>query len=118
MGILVSSGAVSFFQVTYQVFYPISVLLILIEPITEHPLPGLNTTVSLQAHEGSIPGLPDLGRALSGIKLDVMVPKLGIPGEGGDDSDDGDEEGNPRFIKDATVYLFLLFALSFTINTP
>jgi hypothetical protein len=59
--------------------------------------------VTLEAHEGSLPGLPDIGKALSGISVDFMVPKLGAPGDDGDDDDD--DEGNPHFIKDATVFL-------------
>ena len=65
---------------------------------------GFNTTVTLQAHEGSLPGLPDLGKALSGISVDFMIPKMRIPGN--DDSsgdDDDDDENNLHFIKDATV---------------
>lgn len=61
--------------------------------------------MTLQAHEGSIPGLPDIGKALSGISVDFTVPKLGAPG----DDDDGDDEGNLHFIKDATVRFSLLF---------
>lgn len=53
--------------------------------------------MTLQAYEGSLPGLPDIGKALSGISVDFMVPKLGAPG------DDDDDEGNSHFIKDATV---------------
>lgn len=63
--------------------------------------------MTLQAHEGSIPGLPDIGKALSGISVDFMVPRLGAPGDDGD-GDDGDEEGTPHFIKDATVHFSLL----------
>lgn len=63
---------------------------------------GLNTTITLQAHEGSIPGLPDMGRALSGIQLDVLIPSFGAPGDDDDDHDD-DSGKSPRFIKDATV---------------
>ena len=61
--------------------------------------------MTLQAHEGSIPGLPDIGKALSGISVDFMVPKLGAPGDG--DGDDDNDEGNPHFIKDATVRFFI-----------
>ncbi|PCG92826.1 Protein of unknown function DUF3712 [Penicillium occitanis (nom. inval.)] len=77
---------------------------------------GLNTTVTLQAHEGSIPGLPDIGKALSGISVDFMVPRLGAPGDEGD-GDDGDEEGTPHFIKDATLHLWSSTAV-FTLISP
>lgn len=61
--------------------------------------------MTLQAHEGSLPGLPDIGKALSGISVEFMVPKLGAPGDDGDGGDDEDES-NPHFIRDATVRFF------------
>ncbi|EED23779.1 conserved hypothetical protein [Talaromyces stipitatus ATCC 10500] len=76
---------------------------------------GLNTTVTLQAHEGSLPGLPDLGKALSGISVNVSVPKLGTPGDG--QGDDDDDEGSPHFIKDATLHLWSSTAV-FTLTSP
>lgn len=62
--------------------------------------------MTLQAHEGSLPGLPDIGKALSGISVKFMVPRLGAPGDDGD-GDDDDDESHPHFIKDATVRLFI-----------
>jgi hypothetical protein len=66
---------------------------------------GLNTTITLRSFDGTIPSLPELGRALSGIKFDVPVPRLRAPG--GDDSDPDDR---PHFIKDATVLSSVLLS--------
>lgn len=61
-----------------------------------------NTTVTIQTHEGTIPALPDIGKGLSAVLIDVPVPRLSTPG-----SPDGDDEDNhtPRFIQDSTVLL-------------
>lgn len=55
--------------------------------------------------------MPGLGQALSNIRLDVPIPKLGAPDDGGDDSNE-DNNGNPRFIKDATVLSSFLTTIS------
>ena len=67
---------------------------------------GFNTTVTLQAYEGTIPALPELGRALSALSLDIPVPRIRFPGDG--DQAPGDR---PHFIKDATVLSALFDAL-------
>lgn len=58
--------------------------------------------MTLKSYNATIPALPELGQALSGIGIEVSVPKLRFPsdGEGGDEPDDKDKQG---FIKDATV---------------
>lgn len=56
----------------------------------------------LQSHNGSIPGLPGIGQALSDIKIEMPVPKLHTPGSG-DGVPDETDGGKPHFIKDATV---------------
>lgn len=63
--------------------------------------------MTLKAYNGTIPALPDLGQALSGLAFEVVVPKLRFPsdGEGGDEPDDKDKQG---FIKDATVLSSIL----------
>lgn len=67
-------------------------------------LSGFNTTVTFRSHEGSLPGLPDLGRALSGIEMDFVIPNFGLPRDGDGDSPGGDDhDRSPHFIKDATV---------------
>jgi len=69
--------------------------------------PGLNTTVTVQTYEGTIPALPNLGRALSTLGIDVQVPRLPLPGSPGGDNegsgDDDDDHDAMRFIQDATV---------------
>lgn len=104
-----SSRAANFFRnmslVSFSLFHAP-------ELIAKRHFTGLNTTVTLQAHEGSLPGLPDIGKALSGIQVNVRVPKLGAPGEGHGDDEDDDDEGSPHFIKDATVlppFIYLRF---------
>lgn len=64
--------------------------------------------MTLQAHEDSLPGLPDIGKALSGISVEFMVPKIGAPGDDSD-GDDDDDGGSPHFIKDATVRLLYCY---------
>jgi hypothetical protein len=69
---------------------------------------GFNTTVTIQSHENSIPALPNLGRALSKLEIDVQVPRLRIPGD--DNGQPGDD--SRHFIKDATVLSALINAIS------
>jgi hypothetical protein len=69
---------------------------------------GFNVTATIQTYEGSLRALPNLGRALSSIKLEVPVPRLRLDdGRSGDDGDDDhgddDEPDRPHFIRDATV---------------
>ncbi|KAJ5907775.1 hypothetical protein N7495_000457 [Penicillium taxi] len=65
---------------------------------------GYNTTITIQTHEKSIPGLPELGRALSIIQIDIPMPQITTPGSP-EDGDNGDD--NAHFIQDATqVYLW------------
>lgn len=58
---------------------------------------GYNTTVSIQTHAGTIPALPELGKALSTVPFNISIPQLSTPGTPPDD-----KEG-PHFIQDATV---------------
>ncbi|THX44371.1 hypothetical protein D6D10_00510 [Aureobasidium pullulans] len=53
---------------------------------------GYNTTLTLRAHEGTIPAQPSLGRALSKFAVDLPTPNLR----------GGGEEGEKHFIQDAT----------------
>jgi hypothetical protein len=76
-------------------------------------LSGFNTTVTIQSHENSIPALPNLGRALSKLEIDVQVPRLRIPGdENGQPGDDDDGDDSRHFVKDATVLSALINAIS------
>ncbi|KAJ5673866.1 hypothetical protein N7462_009305 [Penicillium macrosclerotiorum] len=65
---------------------------------------GDNTTVTIRTHEGTFPALPNIGKSLSALQIDVPVPHISIPGspgngQGGDDED----QKRPHFIQDATV---------------
>lgn len=70
---------------------------------------GENITLTAKAHEGSIPAVPILGRALSNFEFEVSAPRLSLP------SDDSSDE--PRFIRDATFHLFSSTA-AFTLASP
>lgn len=71
----------------------------------------MNTTVTIQSYEGTIPALPELGRAFSELRIDLRVPRLRLPGAPGDGDGDSDGDGRSHFIKDATV-LFTFLATS------
>jgi len=60
---------------------------------------GSNTTVTIKTHEGTIPTLPDIGRGLSTIPIDIPMPRISTPGSPDDDEDDS----RPHFIQDSTV---------------
>jgi hypothetical protein len=72
-------------------------------------LSGFNTSVTLQAHKGSIPMLPGLGQALSRLNLTVSAPRISLPGK--------DEEEKSKFIRDATFHVFSSTA-TFTLVSP
>ncbi|KAL4785730.1 hypothetical protein BJX76DRAFT_323479 [Aspergillus varians] len=57
---------------------------------------GINASVTMTTHEGTIPALPKLGQALSRLGVEVQIPKLS---PGGDD-------GHKGFIQDATLHLW------------
>lgn len=62
---------------------------------------GYNTTVTVRTHEGTIPGLPKLGKALSKLGLEVQIPRVPVPhAPGAGDDPDDDSKG---FIQGATV---------------
>ncbi|KAF7521373.1 hypothetical protein PCG10_008309, partial [Penicillium crustosum] len=74
---------------------------------------GLNTTITIKSHRNTIPSLPGLGEALSVLNITVPVPRISVPGSPG--SDDGDRK--PRFIHDATFYLWSSTA-EFILSSP
>ncbi|KAJ5214376.1 hypothetical protein N7449_001545 [Penicillium cf. viridicatum] len=74
---------------------------------------GLNTSITIKSHKNTIPSLPGLGEALSVLNITVPVPRISIPGSPG--SDDGDQK--PRFIHDATFYLWSSTA-EFILSSP
>ncbi|KAK3627272.1 hypothetical protein LTR56_013744 [Elasticomyces elasticus] len=88
---------------------------------------GYNTSLTLKAHEGSIPGNPGLGRALGRFGVEMPTPSLGgapkkkLPGEPDDGDGDGDDDGKkkkgPHFLDDATFHL-LTSTATFTLLSP
>ncbi|MCJ1307456.1 hypothetical protein MMC25_001102 [Agyrium rufum] len=80
---------------------------------------GYNTSLTLRTHNGTIPTLPRLGKALSVFKIDIPTPHLETPknpNHPDDDEDDRDEKA-PRFLDDATFHLFTSTA-TFTLLSP
>ncbi|KAJ5281552.1 hypothetical protein N7478_006924 [Penicillium angulare] len=75
---------------------------------------GDNTSVTIETYKGSIPALPELGKALSSIQFEVPLPKISTP-----DDDDGDssDSSHPHFIQDATVHIWSSTA-DFTLFSP
>jgi len=78
---------------------------------------GFNTTLTFQAHEGSIPNQPNLGKALSKFEIEIPTPRLSTPSAGGGDDDDGDDDDKPHFLDDATFHLISSTA-TFTLLSP
>ncbi|KAJ5113377.1 hypothetical protein N7456_001911 [Penicillium angulare] len=76
---------------------------------------GDNTSVTIETYAGSIPALPELGKALSSIQFEVPLPRISTPGDK-DDGDSSDSSG-PHFIKDATVHIWSSTA-DFTLFSP
>ena len=69
--------------------------------------------MTVQTHEGTIPSLPELGKALAKLNISVPAPKLGYPedpdpGDGDGDGESDGDDNRPRFIKEATVSKRLL----------
>lgn len=64
-------------------------------------LSGKNATITIQPHNESLPGLPELGDALRRIRMDFPLPPMNLPDDGGDDG-----EGNHGFIRNAVFHLF------------
>jgi hypothetical protein len=76
---------------------------------------GFNTTLTFQTHEGTIPPLPRLGKALSKFEIELPTPRLSTPTPGGDGDDEDDHK--PHFIEDATFHL-LSSTAQFTLISP
>lgn len=73
---------------------------------------GKNTTLTLRTHRGTIPTMPIIGEALSKINLTLPAPRLKLPGDDDDDSEDGH-----HFVRDATFHIFSSTA-AFTLASP
>lgn len=78
---------------------------------------GWNTTLVLKIHEGSLPTLPKLGKALSKYSVEVPAPHLRSPRLKDPGKGDGEDEGRPHFIEDATMHLITSTA-TFTLLSP
>lgn len=70
---------------------------------------GLNTSVTIRTHNGSIPGLPNLGDALSRLNFTMALPRLSLPGN--------DDNEKSHFIRGATFHI-LTSTADFTIVSP
>jgi len=81
-------------------------------------LSGWNTTITIQAHEGTIPARPELGRALSKVNITLPIPHINFPKDpDGDGGDDDDDSKGPKFIKSATMHL-LSSTAEFVLHSP
>jgi hypothetical protein len=80
---------------------------------------GFNTSITLQAHNGTVPAQPGLGHLLSKYPVTLPAPHLSQPKQPGDGDDDEDPEDPPRdhFIQSATMHLISSTA-TFTLNSP
>ncbi|RDW57138.1 uncharacterized protein DSM5745_11536 [Aspergillus mulundensis] len=68
---------------------------------------GLNTSVTMKTHQGTVPALPRLGQALSRLGFEVQMPKLTPVGNpDGDPGQPGRDDGHKGFIQDATLHLW------------
>jgi len=81
---------------------------------------GFNTSITLQAHDGTIPAQPALGKLLSHFPITLPAPRLSTPKE--PSSGKPHEPSNPsdersHFIHDATMHLITSTAI-FTLASP
>lgn len=89
------------------------------ELLSQH-VSGFNTSITLQAHDQTIPGQPALGNLLSKFPITISTPHPSTPKE--PSSGNPDEPTNPpdersHFIHDATMHLITSTAL-FTLLSP
>ncbi|KAL3960096.1 hypothetical protein ACCO45_005213 [Purpureocillium lilacinum] len=75
-------------------------------------LSGKNTTLEIRTHRGTIPTMPIIGEALSKINITLNTPRVKLPGDDDDDSDD-----SHGFIRDATFHI-LSSTAAFTLASP
>ncbi|KAI8934029.1 hypothetical protein NX059_008797 [Plenodomus lindquistii] len=81
---------------------------------------GFNTSVTLQAHNGTVPAQPALGNLLANFPITLPAPHLSTPKEPSDDPDepsDPEDDGKTHFIHDATMHLITSTAI-FTLASP
>lgn len=81
---------------------------------------GWNSTLGIKMHEGSLPSLPKLGKALGKFEIEIPFPRLKVPANDndrpGEPGDEDDEQGT-HFIRDATMHLITSTA-TFTLFSP
>lgn len=78
-------------------------------------LSGKSANITLRSHEGSIPSMPEIGKALSGINMTTPAPRFRLPGD--DDNEGRNNTENQRFIREATFHLFSSTA-NFVLASP
>jgi hypothetical protein len=80
---------------------------------------GFNTSITLQAHNGTIPAQPGLSHLMSKYPITLPAPHLSQPKQpgDGDGDDDDDEPKKDHFIQSTTMHLISSTA-TFTLNSP
>lgn len=82
-------------------------------PSTSNSRTGFNTSLTMQAHNGTIPSQPALGHLLSRFPITVPAPHMSTP----DDDSPPNDEKNTHFIRSATMHILSSTAL-FTLFSP
>lgn len=77
-------------------------------------LSGENTTIAVRTHRGSLPGMPDVGEALSRLNITFPMPAMDLPE---DDEDSGSDSIGHGFIRDAVFHIFSS-AATFRLASP
>ncbi|CAN9375639.1 unnamed protein product [Alternaria alternata] len=80
---------------------------------------GYNTTITVQAHENSVPSVPYIGRLLSQFPIERPMPHMSTPKKpcDSDDCDDPEDDGRSHFIRGTTMHLITSTAV-FTLASP
>ncbi|KAL6158489.1 hypothetical protein ACJBU6_02601 [Exserohilum turcicum] len=80
---------------------------------------GFNTTITVQAHEQSVPAAPYIGRLLSRFPIERPMPHLSTPKKpsDGDGDEDPEDDGKSHFIRGTTMHLLSSTAV-FTLASP
>lgn len=77
---------------------------------------GFNTSLTMQAHNGTIPSQPALGHLLSQFPITIPAPHMSTPSDDDNGQPPGDEK-NTHFIRSATMHILSSTAL-FTLFSP
>jgi hypothetical protein len=80
-------------------------------------LSGFNTTITVQAHEQSVPAAPYIGRLLSRFPIERAMPHMSGPKEPSDGNGDPEDDGKTHFIRGTTMHLITSTAV-FTLASP